>query len=50
MKLEFIPVREEGGARSVPRRRGDLRVYLILASGGNPPLSGGYTMGSAPAT
>ncbi len=49
LKLTFIPVREEGASRSSGRNRGGLRVYLILWGDGKAPLSGGYTMTSAPA-
>lgn len=48
MKLEFIPVREREGPRIVRRRRGSLRLYLILWEAAKAPLSGGYTLGAAP--
>lgn len=48
MKLEVIPVREQGTHRTVPRRRGALRLYLILRDGAKTPLSGGYTLGATP--
>ncbi len=49
MKLEFIPVREKDGPRKVRRRRGNLRLYLILWDAAKSPLSGGYTLAAAPA-
>ncbi len=48
MKLEFIPVREKDGPRQVRRRRGSLRLYLILWDSAKSPLSGGYTLAAAP--
>ncbi len=48
MKLEFIPVREKDGPRKVRRRRGSLRLYLILWDAAKAPLSGGYTLAAAP--
>ncbi len=48
MKLEFIPVQEQEGARKVPRRRGILRLYWIVWDSSDAPLSGGFTLGAAP--
>ncbi len=48
MKLEFIPVREKDGARKVRRRRGSLRLYLIVWDSAKSPLSGGYTIAATP--
>jgi hypothetical protein len=48
MDLEFIPVKEVGGPRRVPKRRGCLRLYWIVWESAKSPLSGGYTLGASP--
>lgn len=48
MKLEFIPIREQDPPKSVPRRRGSLRLYWILRDTPKAALSGGYTLGASP--
>jgi len=48
MKLEVLPVKEKGGSRILPRRRGVIRVIWIIWDAPNATLSGGYTLRSAP--
>ena len=48
MKLEFIPIREQDGAKIMPRRRGSLRLYWILRDSPKAAISGGYTLGASP--
>lgn len=48
MKLEVLPVKEQGGSRILPRRRGGVRVIWIIWNAPNSTLSGGYTLRTAP--
>lgn len=48
MRLEFLPIRELGGSRRVPKRRATIRLYLIIEGASRSLLSGGYTWGTTP--
>ncbi len=48
MRLEVLPVKEKGGSRIFPRRRGTVRVIWIVPESNRSPLSGGFTLRAAP--
>lgn len=48
LKLEILPVKEKDGTRLLPRRRGAVRVIWIVQESNRSPLSGGFTLRSAP--
>ncbi len=48
MKLEVLPIKEKDGTRSLPRRRGTIRVIWIVQESNRSPLSGGFTIRAAP--
>ncbi len=48
LKLEIFPVREKEGTKILPRRRGAVRIIWIVQESNRSPLSGGFTLRSAP--
>ncbi len=48
LKLEIFPVREKEGTKILPRRLGAVRIIWIVQESNRAPLSGGFTMRSAP--